>query len=215
MNTFLLLLLVYIMGFLSAIPIGPVQIEIAKRSLNNQFRAAVMVVLGSIASDYVYGVIALFGVAPLFDNPKAVAIFELCGAIILWLLAFLTLREGAKPHFLGFNRFILKSKRIALITGFSLSVVNPMMIFWWLVGVQIVRHLALVDTFTSTLALAFVSLGCLGFATYLLALTLTLHWAKNFFSNSAIQKIYVGLGFALIVLSLYFLINSLRLLLGQ
>jgi threonine/homoserine/homoserine lactone efflux protein len=212
MKMFFLLPGIYIMGFLSAIPVGPAQIEIAKRSLNNHLRAAVMVVFGSITSDFFYGVIALFGVAPFFNNQKAVAIFELCGAVILWILAFLTLQESAKPHFLGFNRFILKSKRIAFVTGFSLSVVNPMMIFWWLVGVQIVRHLNLVYTFTPVLSLSFVFSGVLGFATYLIVLAVALHWAQKFFSHKAMQKIYVALGIALIMLSLYFLIGSFRVL---
>jgi threonine/homoserine/homoserine lactone efflux protein len=173
-----------------------------------------MVVCGSLASDFMYGVIAVFGVAPFFSNQKAVAIFELCGAVILWVLAFLTLREGTKAHLLKFTPSFLKSRRIALITGFSLSVVNPMMIFWWLVGVQIVRHLDLVDTFTPVLAISFVLCGALGLATYLTALAVALHWAKKFFSNKAMQKIYIALGLVLILLSLYFLVNSLRILFG-
>jgi threonine/homoserine/homoserine lactone efflux protein len=213
MKTFLLLAAIYIMGFLSAIPVGPGQIEIAKRSLHDHLRAAIMVALGATFCDMLYGLIALFGVAPLFENKMAVAIFELCGAIIIWVLAYFTLRQGAQPHSLGLNRLILKSKRIALITGFSLSLANPMMIFWWLIGVQIVRHVDLVDTFTTPLSFAFVLFGGLGLATYLIAIAVALHWAKKFVSPRALQKIYVALGFLLILLSLYFLINSLRILL--
>jgi threonine/homoserine/homoserine lactone efflux protein len=213
MKTFLLLAAIYIMGFLSAIPVGPGQIEIAKRSLHNHLRAAIMVALGACFCDMLYGLVALFGVAPLFENKMAVAIFELCGAIIIWVLAYFTLRQGAQPHSLGLNRFILKSKRIALITGFSLSLANPMMIFWWLIGVQIVRHLELVDTLTTPLSFAFVLFGGLGLATYLIAIAVALHWAKKFVSPRALQKIYVALGFLLIMLSLYFIINSLRILL--
>jgi threonine/homoserine/homoserine lactone efflux protein len=213
-RTFLLLLVIYSLGFFSAIPVGPAQIEIAKRSLHNHLRAAVMVVFGSLSSDCMYGVIALFGVAPFFSNQKAVAVFELCGAVILWILAFLTLKEGTKPYRLEFTPSFLKSRRIAFITGFSLSIVNPMMIFWWLVGVQIVRHLDLVDTFTPPLSLAFVLCGALGLSTYLTALAVALHWAKKFFSHKAMKKIHVALGFVLIALSLYFLVNSLRILFG-
>ena len=83
-----------------------------------------------------------------------------------------------------------------------------MMIFWWLIGVQIVRHLNLVDTFTPALSLSFVLFGGLGLATYLIALAVALHWAKKFFSNKSMQKIYMSLGIVLIILSLYFLINS-------
>jgi hypothetical protein len=80
--------------------------------------------------------------------------------------------------------------------------------------VQIVRHLDLVDAFTSTLAISFVLCGALGLATYLTALAVALHWAKKFFSNKAMKKIYVVLGLVLIALSLYFLVNSLRILFG-
>jgi threonine/homoserine/homoserine lactone efflux protein len=161
-----------------------------------------------------YGVIALFGVAPFFSNQKAVAIFELCGAVILWVLAFLTLKEGTNPYLLEFAPSFLKSRRIAFITGLSLSIVNPMMIFWWLVGVQIVRHLNLVDIFAPPLSLVFVLCGALGLSTYLTALAVALHWAKKFFSNKAMKKIHIALGFVLIALSLYFLVNSLRILFG-
>lgn len=214
MKTFFLLVAIYIMGFFSAIPVGPAQIEIAKRSLNNHLRPAVMVIFGSMSSDFLYGIIALFGIVPLFNNPKAVAIFELCGVVIFWILAFFTFKEGTKPQLLEFNRLILKSKRIAFITGFVLAVVNPMMIFWWLIGVQIVRHLDLVDTFTPALSLSFVLLGTYGLATYLTVLAVVLHWAKKFISNKAIRRIYLVLGVVLVLLSMYFLISSLKVLVG-
>ena len=210
MKTFLLFLLVYIMGFFTAIPIGATQIEIAKRSLNNHLRAAFMVVLGSVSSDIMYGFIALFGIAPFFDNRTIVAIFELIGTVILWILAFFTLKQSARPHLLDLNRSLLKSRRLSFVTGFSLAVTNPMMIFWWLIGVQIVKHLDLVDTFTPTLSLLFLFFGGLGLATYLSTLATVLHWAKKFVSNKAMQKVYLVLGVVLILLSIYFLISSLK-----
>ena len=189
------------MGFFTAIPIGATQIEIAKRSLNNHLRAAFMVVLGSVSSDVMYGFVALFGIAPFFDNRTIVAIFELIGTVILWILAFFTLKQSARPHLLDLNRSLLKSRRLSFVTGFSLAVTNPMMIFWWLIGVQIVRHLELVDTLTPTIALLFL---------FLSTLATVLHWAKKFVSNKAMQKVYLILGIVLILLSIYFLISSLK-----
>ncbi len=214
MKTFLLLLLVYIMGFFTAIPIGATQIEIAKRSLNNHFRAALMVVLGSVSSDVMYGFVALFGIAPFFDNRTIVAIFELIGTVILWILAFFTLRQSAQPHLLDLNRSLLKSRRLSFVMGFSLAITNPMMIFWWLIGVQIVRHLKLVDTLTPAISLLFLFFGGLGLATYLTTLATVLHWAKKFISNKAMQKVYLVLGVVLVLLSIYFLISSLKGLVG-
>ena len=198
------------MGFFTAIPIGATQIEIAKRSLNNHLRAAFMVVLGSVSSDIMYGFIALFGIAPFFDNRTIVAIFELNGTVILWILAFFTLRQSAQQQLLDLNRSLLKSRRLSFVTGFSLAVTNPMMIFWWLIGVQIVRDLRLVDTFTPAISLLFLFFGGLGLATYLSTLATVLHWAKKFVSNKAMQKVYLVLGVVLILLSIYFLISSLK-----
>lgn len=206
----MLFLLVYIMGFFTAIPIGATQIEIAKRSLNNHLRAAFMVVLGSVSSDIMYGFIALFGIAPFFDNRTIVAIFELIGTVILWILAFFTLRQSAQQQLLDLNRSLLKSRRLSFVTGFSLAITNPMMIFWWLIGVQIVRDLRLVDTFTPAISLLFLFFGGLGLATYLSTLATVLHWAKKFVSNKAMQKVYLVLGVVLILLSIYFLISSLK-----
>lgn len=202
------------MGFFTAIPIGATQVEIAKRSLHNHLRAALMVMLGSVSSDVMYGFIALFGVAPFFNNPTVVAIFELVGAVILWILAFFTLRQSAQTQLLDLNHSFLRSRRISFVTGFSLAITNPMMIFWWLIGVQIVRHLKLVDTLTLTISILFLVFGGLGLATYLTTLATVLHWAKKFISKKFMQRINFFLGIILVILSVYFLINSLRVLFG-
>ena len=76
MNTFLFLIVTYILGVFSAIPIGATQIEIAKRSLNSHMRAAYMVAAGSVCSDVMYGFIALFGIAPFLKDKNVIAIFS-------------------------------------------------------------------------------------------------------------------------------------------
>jgi threonine/homoserine/homoserine lactone efflux protein len=130
--------------------------------------------------------------------------------VILWILAFFTLKQSARPHLLDLNRSLLKSRRLSFVTGFSLAITNPMMIFWWLIGVQIVKHLDLVDTFTPTLSLLFLFFGGLGLATYLSTLATVLHWVKKFISDKTMRKVYFVLGVVLIVLSIYFLISSLK-----
>ncbi len=126
------------MGFFTAIPIGATQIEIAKRSLNNQLQAGLMVVFGSVSSDVMYGFIALFGVAPFLRNQMVIAIFKMVGAAILLILAFFTFRQNTKADIMNLTDSILKDKRLSFITGFSLALTNPVMIFWWLIGTQVV-----------------------------------------------------------------------------
>lgn len=213
MKTFLLFLLVYIMGFLAAIPIGATQIEIAKRSLNNQLPAALMVVLGSVSSDVMYGFFALFGVAPFLENQIVIGIFKIVGAVILWILAFFTFRESTKANIMDFTHPFLKNRRLSFFTGFSLALTNPVMVFWWLIGVQVARDLTLVNTFTPAISVSFLFFGGLGLASYLTVLAMVLHWVKRFFSNRVMQRIYFVLGIVLVVLSVYFLIGSIKMLL--
>lgn len=200
------------MGFLTAIPIGATQIEIAKRSLNNQITAALMVVLGSVFSDVMYGFIALFGVPPFLQTQIVIAVFELVGAVILWILAFLTFKEVSKPHIMDITSSILKSRRLSFITGFSLAITNPMMILWWLIGVQVVKDLGLVGTFTLAISISFLFFGGLGLASYLTVLAMVVHWAKRFLPNRVMRRVYFVLGLLLVILSVYFLMSSIRIL---
>ena len=213
MNLFLFLLITFIMGFFTAIPIGATQIEIAKRSLNSHLRAAYMVALGSVSSDVMYGFIALFGVAPFLKEKIVVAVFGLVATAILWLLAFFTFRDGAKANMMELSHSSLKSKRLSYVTGFSLAVTNPMMIVWWLIGVRIIKDFALVTDFSTKISVLFLITGGLGLASYLFTLANMLHWAKKFISNEIMKKVNYGLGVVLVLLSFYFLINSLHVLL--
>ncbi len=213
MNLFLFLLITFIMGFFTAIPIGATQIEIAKRSLNNHLRAAYMVALGSVSSDVMYGFIALFGVAPFLKEKIVVAVFGLVATAILWLLAFFTFRDGAKANMMELSHSSLKSKRLSYVTGFSLAVTNPMMIVWWLIGVRIIKDFALVTDFSTKISVMFLITGGLGLATYLFTLANMLHWAKKFISNEIMKKVNYGLGVVLVLLSFYFLFTSLHALL--
>lgn len=204
MKLFIFFFLVYIMGFFTAIPIGATQIEIAKRSLNGHLGAAFLVVLGSVASDVMYGAIAFFGVAPFLKNQLVIAIFWIAGAVILLALGLYTLVQSNKIHSLNINDKMLSNKHISLITGFSLAVTNPMMIFWWLLGAQFLKDLNLVSSFTPTLYAFFLLFGGLGLASYLTTLTLVLHWAKKFVSDRIMQRIYLALGIVLILFAVYF-----------
>lgn len=213
MDTFLFLFLTYVMGFLAAIPIGPIQIEIAKRALNGHRRAAYMVCVGSVSSDAMYGAIALLGVAPFMENKIVVAIFGLIATVILWLLAFLTLRDGRNTKMLEVTHATLRSKRISFVTGFSLSVTNPMMIVWWLIGAKLMKDIGLVSRFDAKTSLMFLLAGGFGLISYSFTLSNILHWVKNFVSDVMMKKVNYALGIVLVLLSFYFLVSSLRTLL--
>lgn len=210
MNRLYLFLLAVGLGFVTAIPVGGSQIEAAKRAIHGHLWAAWMVVLGSVSSDILYGVIALFGIAPFLDVPWVMAVFSAVGAVVLWVLAYITLKESKKPHDLRLNLDSLKSKRWAYLTGFSLAVTNPPMILSWLYGATLAKHLGLANPFTAGLKVIFIAGGALGLGGYLASLSAVMYRIKHFIPMKAIGKVYSWLGIALLLLSLFFVYNFIR-----
>ena len=206
------LVVIYIMGYFTAIPVGATQIEIAKRSFSNLTRAALMIVLGSAMSDTMYGFIAFFGIAPFLKSELVMSIFWLGASAILFILGIYTLVNYKKTFSVSAQSDIIKNLKVSFVTGFSLAVTNPMMIFWWLAVYQIQKDVGLIVNFDTTEKVFFLLAGGLGIASYLVTLTFILKWAKKFLSEKIEKRINIGLGIALLVFGLYFLVRSLRVL---
>ena len=205
----------FTLGFISALPIGAAQIEAAKRALHNHLLSAFVVIIGVVSADIFYGCIALFGLAPYLEHKTVVAVFELVCVVMLWVLAFLTFRQSAKPHITNMEMAILQSKRVAFVTGFLLGISNPLMIFWWLISAKIIRDIGIISTFHPVTSMVFLVFAAGGIVTYLSALCAILHWAHKFISSKVIQRVNFSMGIVLVILSLYFLFTSLKVLLAK
>jgi threonine/homoserine/homoserine lactone efflux protein len=205
-----LFLLAYGLGFLAAIPVGGSQIEMAKRAIHGHLRAAVMVVLGSVSSDVVYGGIALFGIAPFMDNRWVLASFNAVGAVLLWLFAALTLRESRKPPEMDPPHAVLKSRRWAYVTGFSLAVSNPQMMVSWLLGVALAKRLGIATPFPAAGKALFIAGGAGGLASYLTLLGVVMYRVKHYIPLRALGRVYFWLGVTLLVLSVFFVYGAIH-----
>lgn len=206
------LIAIYVMGYFTAIPIGATQIEIAKRSLSGLVRPALMIVLGSALSDTMYGFIAFFGIAPFLKSEFVMSIFWLGASVILFILGIYTLLHYKKTFSVTGQSDIIKNLKVSFITGFSLAVTNPMMIFWWLAVYQIQKDIGLAVGFNATEKVCFLLAGGIGIGSYLVTLTFLLKWAKKFLSEKIEKRINIGLGIALLLFGMYFLIRSLHVL---
>ncbi len=210
MRPVLLFLLAFSLGFVAAIPIGGSQVEMAKRAVHGHLWAAAMVVLGSVSSDIFYGSVALFGIAPFFDNRWVLGSFMAVGAVLLWGFAFLTLRESRRPHELGAASSPLASRRRAYVTGFTLAFSNPQMVLSWLLAVALAKRLGLASPFPASDRALFIAGGALGLASYLGLLGLVMYRVKHFIPATALGRAYRWLGILLVVLSAFFVYGALR-----
>ena len=187
---------VYTMGFAAAVPVGPTQLEIARRSLHGYFSSALMIIVGQLISDLMYGSIALFGIAPFLQHSKVVAIFWLLNAIVLVVLAIWTIRQNDPSiENLEQARIRLKKHHVAFFVGFLLAITNPFMIVWWLLGARLLIDVGLVAKYTPVENVIFLSVGALGLGSYLALLAFVVFKAKGFFSEHTITRITVILAF--------------------
>jgi L-lysine exporter family protein LysE/ArgO len=209
MTYILLLISAYLMGCIAAIPAGPVQVEVIRRSINGHLKSSLMVVFGAFLADVFYGLIAFFGIAPFLEEKKVMAIFWLAGGIILAIMSVFIIRHRPKKE-ISSDEAPRKKKRWAFLGGISLSVMNPMMILWWLSAVRIFEDVGLIREFNTDVALTFLAAASLGLASYLTALSLFLHWVKKFISTAKLHRINQVFGVFLLLIGLYFLYTSVR-----
>src|SRR5262245_27181229 len=82
-------------GLGAAVPIGPVNVEIARRALRAGFWPAVALGCGAVSVDVVYCIVAAVGAIRLSDNPWIYWPVAAAGVIILTYLGVISLR-GAR-----------------------------------------------------------------------------------------------------------------------
>ena len=203
------------MGCLAAIPAGPVQIEVVRRSINGHLKTSLMVVLGAFIADVFYGSIAFFGIAPFLEKETVMAVFWLAGGLILTVLGVVSIRHSLKDQEIIYTPSHLRRKRWAFLGGLTLSAANPMMMLWWLSGVRIFKDIGLIDDFNADIAVSFLAAGSLGLASYLVALSIFIFWAKKFISLRILRRINFIFGVFLILIAAYFLYTSLHTLISS
>ena len=213
MNYIIFTIAAFIMGFLAAIPIGPIQIEVARRAINGHLKSSFMVAFGSFTVDVLYGVIAFFGIAPFLLTETVRAVFWLIGGIFLLVLSYIIIISSSKLNQINLDATHLMKKRWGFVSGLALSIVNPMTILWWLMGQRLFMDMGLIHNFTMTIAVSFIIVVRLGLASYHMLLSLFIYWTKKFIPASRMKLINRSFGLALLLVALYFFFKSIPVLL--
>src|SRR5438270_1963573 len=74
------------LGIGAAAPIGPVNVEIARRTLKGGFRAGFALGCGAVTVDVTYAVLSSLGVAQLVAHPAFYRAIQIAGASLLAIL---------------------------------------------------------------------------------------------------------------------------------
>lgn len=201
-----------VLGFLSAIPVGAVQVEVMRLTLRGHRRAGIATAAGSATSDLIYGVLTLFGLAAVLTSHSVQIPFYLTGAAVLgWLLV-----RAIRDHRLPDEERPTQGPKHhhAFMTGFLLAITNPGMVIWWLVGLRLAVDAGLCPLITVAQRIVFIVSGVGGLFGYLAAISFIVSRINGRFSDRLFAFMHRALIALLSLLVAYFLYRAVRLILG-
>jgi L-lysine exporter family protein LysE/ArgO len=121
-----------LLGMGAAAPIGPVNVEIARRSLRAGFRAGFLLGCGAVTVDVTYAILTSLGLRPFLARPRLMTALGLAGAGLLLYLGAMCffsaarLWRGVAPH-----DGRQKPPERHYVTGLAMTSLNPMTLAFW------------------------------------------------------------------------------------
>jgi threonine/homoserine/homoserine lactone efflux protein len=185
-----------LIGLSLAVPPGPVNAVIAAESVKKSYVNGIKVGLGALTADATFLVIALVGVAVLFNNNAVKTVVSLAGGVILAYMALGILKDFRKPLVAGG-----KDIKNHYLAGLAIGFTNPAAILWW-----ITAGAALIATTNIMGVIGFF----IGVILWVVSFSVALHYAR-----SKAEWVYPAVilisGVALLFFSVVLLYNAVML----
>lgn len=167
----------FLLGLGASVPLGPINILIISNALRS-YLVAVSIGAGAMSADITYLLLALFGLFFLFKSSLITLVMALFGSIFLLYLSFEIFKHRRDTiHIKEVNsKSIFKS----WLKGYSLTLLNPYTVIFWLS----------VSTYISTKNLEPLStlLGLFSAITlWITLMPLAIYWSKHLFSQRVIE----------------------------
>ncbi len=199
-----------VLGFLTSIPVGAVQLEVIKKTINGHKKPAIATAMGSALSDLLYGLLALFGFGDFLLHKDFQVVIYCMGILVLSYLMYKSYQE--RDYMRHKEKRINYGKRLSFLTGFTIAVTNPGMIIWWFIGFKLFADLNIFTVMTPAIKALFVFSGAFGLALYLILEATILHRYKKSFSEKFLYKANTTLMVILIFLIFYFMTKLISLI---
>jgi threonine/homoserine/homoserine lactone efflux protein len=190
------------LGAISMIPVGAVQLQVIKKSLHGHLRAAIMTSLGSVTSDFIFGLLILYGFGKFMMERNFQIVLYSLGIVVLSVILWKMYQER--------HRLVHQDKtpkyhgRISFLSGFSMAVTNPGMVIWWIIGYHFFLDLHLFENVTAAIRAVFLVSACLGLGGYLIGISFIVYRLKKSFSENLLYRANMFIIALLLYLILYF-----------
>lgn len=137
-----------IAGFFFSMPIaGPISILITSNALKGRLKYCNLVTIGAAAADFLYVLIAVYGITNLFSAYKGVIPYILgLGAVFVFYVGVRIVKTKFDQEHIDEEQRLAdaqeKKHKGAIYTGFMLNFLNPTLFFGWLVSSFVALSLA-------------------------------------------------------------------------
>jgi threonine/homoserine/homoserine lactone efflux protein len=204
----------FFISFFFCIPIGPVNIEVFQNAVKRLYPQAISIAVGAAIGDATWAWCAFFGISPFLYSKNMEAIFFVFTSIVTAILGILAIKDARfieKKEEEIIERIKIKKKRWALIKGLTMVLVNPLGIVSWMVSLSFLRKLSFYIPLELRYEVLFFLVVISGAVSYFIIIITITHKLKKVFSPERTYKVVKFLGYLLILFSLYFLFNAIKL----
>jgi threonine/homoserine/homoserine lactone efflux protein len=195
-----LLLQGVVLGLSIAAPIGPVNVAMIQRGLSQGFAGAFLLGLGSTVADLLYILLAYAGADPLSHLAWARILLFAAGALVMGWLGYGALKAAFARQAAGEAGTM--ERRSAFVSGFLITIVNPMTIAFWL-GI-LSASLASRARGTWLMELMYIAALALGCVLWCFALALALHFGRRVARGPGLRVVSFAAGMMLVGFGLQF-----------
>ena len=127
-----------VLGLGAAVPVGPVNVEIARRTLRRGFAAGFALGCGAVNVDVTYAVLTSLSIGQFLNRPGVLWPVAILGTAFLLYLAFLSFRGAWKDWKADPLTGLpppAQSHRGGYLTGVTMTLLNPMTIGFWFIAI--------------------------------------------------------------------------------
>lgn len=126
-----------LLGLGAAAPIGPVNVEIARRTLTGGFRAGVALGLGAVTVDVAYAILTSAGARLIREQRWLEWTLSVGGALLLAYLGWASLRAARRAWIDPLPPLARQKGRLGrgYAAGIAMTALNPMTLAFWFVAV--------------------------------------------------------------------------------
>jgi len=192
----------FIIGYLTTIPIGPINLAVVMKALRNHTAQALLIGIGSALMDVIYCAAAVFGIGSLITHPSLELTFRIATFLIFFIYGLkTTFGKLPQAHFQPSEEDAPGFKRYFLL-GMAMYFSNPSFLAYWITIGGIVHGYHIIQPIMLDNALFALGTG-VGVTGWFFTLVELVERHKIKFEINKIRKITRFFGLILLVVSLF------------